>query len=449
MDGRGQQPANGEKLPNVSRPPAGDPKWEVFRYEIGNDIKGNVLLPEGDSWLKEHWRTVAREDEHVLITGETGTGKEELAKLIAAEWLSHKGHPASKFQIVNCTTLGHENNMINSTLFGHKKGAFTGADDDRPGILVKMDGGTLVLDEIGELPVNVQAKLLRFMQDGWIWPVGYDEPQTQVKVRLVAATNAEVGDKTKFRADLYQRFQYKFNLRPLRERPNDILRLLALFFEPYGTVTGIELSSLVKVLQYEWPGNIRELRSACTQRIQLNQNRADAMCGALVDRTTDSSFTTLVRYIVGRIRRQSSKRGIDYFVYRMRHMDSHDHIVNTLKVLVRLCSDDNLWDFPLGSMQQIIENNVFSTVPLRGVFRDFYGQDENEFKARSPAIKETDDDRIIFLPRFRRLSLAGLLLELIEASKRAGKTRLARILHERPGVEAKGRTIRIWTGSTG
>jgi transcriptional regulator with PAS, ATPase and Fis domain len=205
---------------------------------------------------------VSRYDSHVLILGETGTGKEQVAKLI------HHMSPRARgpFVVVNCAAFPKE--LVESMLFGHKKGAFTGATKDQTGEFDNAHGGTLFLDEIAELPTTSQSKLLRVLQDGRIKPLGAQKEHT-VNVRVVAATNADVQkavrDET-FRLDLANRFPVRIELPPLRSRRGDIIRLATYALQQWNKKHGenrrLSRQALVACQKYAWPGNVRELMSA-------------------------------------------------------------------------------------------------------------------------------------------------------------------------------------------
>jgi transcriptional regulator with GAF, ATPase, and Fis domain len=206
-------------------------------------------------------RQVAPTDATVLLTGETGTGKELLAESI------HDYSPRREKAMikVNCAALPAQ--LIESELFGHEKGAFTGALQRRTGKFEMADGGTLFLDEIGELPLDLQAKLLRALQEKEIERLGGSKA-IKVDVRIVAATNRILEDEVsagRFRQDLYYRlFVFPIHLPPLRERKEDIPLLLRYFTakaaEKYGkTVKHIDPASMATLVNYSWPGNIREL----------------------------------------------------------------------------------------------------------------------------------------------------------------------------------------------
>jgi transcriptional regulator with GAF, ATPase, and Fis domain len=206
-------------------------------------------------------RQVAVTDAPVLITGETGTGKEVLANAIH-EWSPRAGRPMIS---INCAALPP--NLIESELFGHVKGAFSGATKSRMGRFQAANGGTLLLDEIGELPLDLQAKLLRALQDGCFEPVGSDRT-IRVDVRVIAATNADLlmaVAERKFREDLYYRLAvFPLHLPPLRARKEDIVQLAENILASLARRTGrgpwrIGERSKAWLLEQQWRGNVREL----------------------------------------------------------------------------------------------------------------------------------------------------------------------------------------------
>ncbi len=206
-------------------------------------------------------KQVAITDAPVLITGETGTGKEVLARAIHG-WSNRAGQPFIK---INCAALPES--LIESELFGHRRGAFSGAVRDRPGRFRLADGGTLFLDEIGDLPAATQVKLLRVLEEGAFEPVGSDET-VNVDVRLLAATNVDLEaaiEDGAFREDLYYRLHvFPIHLPPLRERPEDLPILVEHILEEIRHRTGrgpwtIAAKSLDRMRRYAWPGNVREL----------------------------------------------------------------------------------------------------------------------------------------------------------------------------------------------
>jgi transcriptional regulator with PAS, ATPase and Fis domain len=199
----------------------------------------------------------------VLITGESGTGKEVLARAI------HRMSPRSEhgFTAINCAAIPEH--LLESELFGHVRGAFTGATADRAGLFELAHEGTLLLDEIGDLPLDLQAKLLRVLEEGEIRRIGGRESR-QVDVRVLAATAKpleEAVERGEFRADLFYRLNVvRLHLPPLRERPDDIPALLTHFARQAATRLGhpvsITPSALDALTNHSWPGNVRELRNA-------------------------------------------------------------------------------------------------------------------------------------------------------------------------------------------
>lgn len=216
-------------------------------------------------------RQVAPLDTSVLILGETGTGKEGVANCI------HKLSPrkAKPFVKVNCAALPA--NLIESELFGHEKGAFTGALEKRIGKFERADGGTIFLDEIGEMPADLQVKLLRVLQEKEIERIG-GNGTIKVNVRIIAATNRNLEKEIaegRFRLDLYYRLHvFPIMLSALRERKDDINHLVCHFIEQYATATGKQVSeiappALQQLTEYHWPGNVRELQNLIERSVLL------------------------------------------------------------------------------------------------------------------------------------------------------------------------------------
>lgn len=216
-------------------------------------------------------RTVAPTEATVLITGESGTGKELVARALHAQSL-RKDEP---LVTVNCAALAET--LLESELFGHEKGAFTGADKRREGRFKQADRGTLFLDEIGEMPIGVQAKLLRALQQGEIQRVGSDKSE-HVDVRVIAATNRDLRkevEERRFREDLYFRLNViSLEVPPLRLRKEDIPLLAAHFLSHYAernhkNVKGFSAQCMDMLLHYDWPGNVRELQNAVERAVIL------------------------------------------------------------------------------------------------------------------------------------------------------------------------------------
>lgn len=220
----------------------------------------------------------------VLLTGESGTGKEVLARSIHE--LSDR---ASKpFVPLNCAAIPSD--MLETELFGHVKGAFTGADTRREGLFLHAQGGTLFLDEIGEMPVSLQSKLLRVIEDRRVRPVG-SEREVPVDLRFVFATNADLAndvEKGRFRADLYYRINVmQINLAPLRDRDHDVLELADLFMHKLSRQLGmppvaIDEAARAMLLGYNWPGNVRELRNLIERTLILGRFPVDLRGGITV-----------------------------------------------------------------------------------------------------------------------------------------------------------------------
>lgn len=210
-------------------------------------------------------RMVAATDVTVLIKGETGTGKEVLANAIQKD----SARASKPFVTLNCAALPES--LVESEIFGHKKGAFTGAIADKPGLFQAADGGTLFLDEINSLPLSMQAKLLRFLESGECLSIGSTRPY-KVNVRIIAATNADLNkliETGQFRRDLYFRLNVvPLELPSLQQRSEDIEALAKHFFAHFAAAHTLESPTLSKqtlklLRSYRWPGNVRELRNLC------------------------------------------------------------------------------------------------------------------------------------------------------------------------------------------
>ncbi|BCR06741.1 hypothetical protein DESUT3_38100 [Desulfuromonas versatilis] len=243
----------------------------VFRFRRASPGEAGQKLVYGgmvgsSAGMREVFRKIdlyAASDAPVVVTGETGTGKELVARALHDQSPRHRG----PFVAVNCSAISEE--LLESELFGHEKGAFTGAVRTHRGRFERADRGTLFLDEIGDMPVHTQAKLLRALEEGRIERVGAEAEQ-KVDVRVVAATNVTLEQAVgqgRFRADLYHRLSVlRIHLPPLRQRPEDIPHLaehfLAMFNRKYAKqIRRLTPDALHLLQSYLWPGNIRELRN--------------------------------------------------------------------------------------------------------------------------------------------------------------------------------------------
>jgi DNA-binding NtrC family response regulator len=250
---------------------------------------GRIKIIGGSRALQDVFKVVgrvARSDAPVLVSGESGTGKE----LVAMAVHEYSPRRQQEFLAINCGAIPE--NLLESELFGHEKGAFTGAIARRPGRFEQADGGTLFLDEIGDMPLSVQVKLLRVLQDGTFSRVGSNET-LKADARIVAATNRNLAEevaKGNFREDLYYRLNVvEVRLPPLRERPEDIPLLAEFFLQRITRKNGmarIRLSAeAVGVLQHhDWPGNVRELENTIS--------RACALASSNVLLPSDINLTT-------------------------------------------------------------------------------------------------------------------------------------------------------------
>ena len=244
---------------------------QQLREELEHQVDFNHIIGISDGMrdVFDVVRKVAPTEASVLITGESGTGKELIARAL------HQGGARAKepFVALNCAAIPA--NLLESELFGHVRGAFTGAVNERTGKFVQADGGTLFLDEIGEMPMELQPKLLRVLQEMEVEPLG-GKPRS-VNVRIVAATNQDVEtaiEEGRFREDLYYRLSViPIELPPLRDRAEDIPLLIRHFLERFSSGAPLDVSNeaLDFMTAYPWPGNIRELQNTVERMIILSQ----------------------------------------------------------------------------------------------------------------------------------------------------------------------------------
>jgi len=386
---------------------------------IGNDAKLNRSI--------EKAIRVAATDISVLVTGESGVGKESIPKII--HQLSHRKH--GKYIAVNCGAIPE--GTIDSELFGHEKGAFTGATQTRSGYFEVADGGTIFLDEVGELPLTTQVRLLRVLENGEFIKVGSSKVQ-KTDVRIVAATNVnmfEAIEKEKFREDLYYRLStIEINLPPLRERKDDIHLLFRKFASDFALKYKMPTIKLTDdavdlLLKHRWNGNIRQLRNAAEQISVLEQNRT--INSSTLMSYLPSSSTNLPA-VVNSTKSESdfsSEREILYKVLFDMKSDLHD----LKKLTLELMKNGNA-----GEVQK--ENE--------GLIQKIYGNDDFEESSEievlslpSQSIKEDTfeesqptEDKYHFAEEIEEeetLSLHDKELELIKKSleRHNGKRKLA------------------------
>ncbi len=247
----------------------------LLKKEIKKEFGFENIITKNDKMLQifETIHKISDYDTSVLIIGESGTGKELVAKAIHYD-SKRSGKP---FIAINCGAIPE--NLLESELFGYVKGAFTDANQNKKGLFEEADGGTILLDEIGELPSNLQVKLLRALQEGEVRKVG-DTKQIKLDVRIIAATSKNLGQevrKDSFREDLFYRLNViQIDLPPLRERREDIPLLINHFINRYNgkhhlKAKNISSAALNILVEYDWQGNIRELENAIERAVILSE----------------------------------------------------------------------------------------------------------------------------------------------------------------------------------
>jgi DNA-binding NtrC family response regulator len=265
-----------------------------LRQEVGSRYAPDTIVAESPQsrQLLDLIRRVAPSRASVLIQGESGSGKELVARLLHY-WSDRVGQP---FVAVNCKAFAE--GVLESELFGHEKGAFTGATTARAGCFERASGGTLFLDEIGETSVEFQAKLLRVLQDGEVLPVGSSQAR-RIDVRIVSATNRVLRDEIaagRFREDLFFRLNViPMQLTPLRERHDDVLPLARFFLARFAADTRRQLQLSIDaeqaLLAHPWPGNVRELENAIERAVVLARSETILPEDLLLEET---SRTTMI-----------------------------------------------------------------------------------------------------------------------------------------------------------
>ncbi|MDZ7642027.1 MAG: sigma-54 dependent transcriptional regulator [Desulfurivibrio sp.] len=251
---------------------------EVQRFRqllAEDDFHGIIGRSTPMRQLFNHITQVAGVDSPVLLTGESGVGKELVAHAL------HRESSRGRQQLVAVNCAGIPGELVESEFFGHVAGAFSGAQKERRGLFVEADGSTLLLDEIGEMPLGMQAKLLRVLEEGMIRPVGSDR-ELAVEVRIIAASNRDLEEEVaagRFRQDLYYRLEtFRLEVPPLRQRGDDLDLLAARFIELFATAgrrpaRGISPAALACLRRYPFPGNVRELRNALERAVTFCPGR--------------------------------------------------------------------------------------------------------------------------------------------------------------------------------
>ena len=377
------------------------------RFEIiGNSVGLNRAI--------EKAMQVSATDISVLVTGESGVGKETIPKI--THQLSHRKH--SKFIAVNCGAI--PDGTIDSELFGHEKGAFTGATKTRSGYFEVADGGTIFLDEVGELPLSTQVRLLRVLENGEFIKVGSSQVQ-KTNVRIVAATNVNIFEaikKNKFREDLYYRLStVEINIPPLRERKEDIHLLFRKFCSDFGikyNMPTIKLSDKsVEILEnYHWNGNIRQLKNIAEQLSVLEKERliSDKTLLRYLPKNSQNNLPALISKDEGSS--FNSEREILYKVLFDMKADLND----LKKLTLELMQTKNLSDFK--------KNN-------EKLIQKVYDEGSKDIEKKNVEILSIDHkekyDFIEEIKEIESLSIHDKELELIKKSleKHQGKRKLA------------------------
>jgi transcriptional regulator with PAS, ATPase and Fis domain len=386
------------------------------RFEIiGNSIGLNRAL--------EKAMQVAPTDISVLVTGESGVGKEVIPKI--AHQLSHRKH--SKFIAVNCGAIPE--GTIDSELFGHEKGAFTGATQTRAGYFEVADGGTIFLDEVGELPLTTQVRLLRVLENGEFIKVGSSKVQ-KTNVRIVAATNVNMQkaiEKNKFREDLYYRLStVEINLPPLRQRIDDIHLLFRKFCSDFAqkySMPTIRLSeeAISVLLNHQWKGNIRQLKNIAEQLSVLEEDR-------IINKDVLKDYLPKLNdnlpAIIGGEKRESDFNTEREILYKVL-FDMKGDLNDLKKLTLELMQTNNLSEFKKNNEKLI--DKVYNKESFEQKENIEIVEVENKKTDRSNAEFDNDFDYIQEVKAIESLSIQDKELELIKKSleKHKGKRKVA------------------------
>ena len=366
---------------------------------------------------------VAPTDISVLVTGESGVGKEVIPKI--AHQLSHRKH--SKFIAVNCGAIPE--GTIDSELFGHEKGAFTGATQTRAGYFEVADGGTIFLDEVGELPLTTQVRLLRVLENGEFIKVGSSNVQ-KTNVRIVAATNVNMQEairKSKFREDLYYRLStVEINLPPLRERTDDIHLLFRKFCSDFAQkynmpTIKLEDEAVNTLINYNWSGNIRQLKNISEQLSVLEENRK--ISKAVLEDYLPNSVDNLPAIISNKSKKSefNNEREILYKVL----FDMKGDLNDLKKLTLELMQTSNINEFKKNNEQLI--NKVYKEDNFSNEDNIEIVELENNKSNKNNKDFNDEFDYIQEVKAIESLSIQEKELELIKKSleKHDGKRKLA------------------------
>jgi transcriptional regulator with PAS, ATPase and Fis domain len=366
---------------------------------------------------------VAPTDISVLVTGESGVGKEVIPKI--AHQLSHRKH--SKFIAVNCGAIPE--GTIDSELFGHEKGAFTGATQTRAGYFEVADGGTIFLDEVGELPLTTQVRLLRVLENGEFIKVGSSKVQ-KTNVRIVAATNVNMQEairKSKFREDLYYRLStVEINLPPLRERTDDIHLLFRKFCSDFAQkynmpTIKLEDEPVNTLINYNWSGNIRQLKNIAEQLSVLEENRK--ISKVVLEDYLPNSVDNLPAIISNKSKKSefNNEREILYKVL----FDMKGDLNDLKKLTLELMQTSNINEFKKNNEQLI--NKVYKEDNFSNEDNIEIVELENNKSNKNNKDFNDEFDYIQEVKAIESLSIQEKELELIKKSleKHDGKRKLA------------------------
>ena len=366
---------------------------------------------------------VAPTDISVLVTGESGVGKEVIPKI--AHQLSHRKH--SKFIAVNCGAIPE--GTIDSELFGHEKGAFTGATQTRAGYFEVADGGTIFLDEVGELPLTTQVRLLRVLENGEFIKVGSSKVQ-KTNVRIVAATNVNMQEairKSKFREDLYYRLStVEINLPPLRERTDDIHLLFRKFCSDFAQkynmpTIKLEDEAVNTLINYNWSGNIRQLKNIAEQLSVLEENRK--ISKVVLEDYLPNSVDNLPAIISNKSKKSefNNEREILYKVL----FDMKGDLNDLKKLTLELMQTSNINEFKKNNEQLI--NKVYKEDNFSNEDNIEIVELENNKSNKNNKDFNDEFDYIQEVKAIESLSIQEKELELIKKSleKHDGKRKLA------------------------